>query len=49
VFGYMTAVLATFFIGRDFQQADFERASLAGELAALHEEVRALSARLAAP
>lgn len=47
VFGYMTAALATFFIGRDFQQTDTERASLAGELAALREEVRSLSARLA--
>lgn len=52
VFGYVTATLATFFIGRD---AENEEAELAGakelvalreELAALREEIRALSQRL---
>jgi voltage-gated potassium channel len=47
IFGYVTAVLATFFIGRDSQHADTERASLAAEIAALRQEVRSLSARLA--
>ena len=51
VFGYVTATLATFFVGRD---AESEEAELAGsmelagireELRALREEVRALSRR----
>jgi voltage-gated potassium channel len=41
VFGYVTAMLATFFIGRD---AENDEAELAGakQLAALREEVMAL-------
>jgi voltage-gated potassium channel len=51
VFGYLTATLATFFIGRD---ADDEGTELAGaeeltalrqEVSALREEIRALSQR----
>jgi voltage-gated potassium channel len=41
VFGYVTATLATFFIGRD---ADDDEAELAGakSITALHEEIAAL-------
>jgi voltage-gated potassium channel len=51
VFGYVTATLASFFIGRD---AEDERGELAGqksinelraEIAALREEIRALTGR----
>ena len=40
VFGYVTATLATFFIGRDVQEGDSELASLKAELAALRAEIR---------
>ena len=45
VFGYFTATLATFFMGRD---AENPRAEVAGAaaVAALHEEVRQLRAEL---
>jgi voltage-gated potassium channel len=48
VFGYVTATLATFFIGRDAEDAGAEIAgaksleALRAEIAALHDEVRAL-------
>jgi voltage-gated potassium channel len=47
VFGYVTATLATFFIGRD---ADNEEAEVAGakSIAALHEEIAALRADIQA-
>ncbi len=47
VFGYVTAALATFFVGRD---ADSDEAELAGakQLAALRDEVRALRDELRA-
>lgn len=41
VFGYVTAMLATFFIGRDAEDDEAELAG-AGELAALREELTAL-------
>jgi voltage-gated potassium channel len=41
VFGYVTAALATFFVGRDAESEEAELAS-ARQLAALREEVRAL-------
>ncbi|MDQ2997990.1 MAG: ion transporter [Chloroflexota bacterium] len=41
VFGYVTAMLATFFVGRDAENADAELAG-ATQLAALREEVLAL-------
>lgn len=41
VFGYVTATLATFFVGRDAENAGAELAG-AGELTALREEVAAL-------
>lgn len=52
VFGYVTAALATFFVGRD---ADSNEAEVAGakqlaavrdEVSALREEIRALSQKL---
>ncbi|UAW97806.1 ion transporter [Halopseudomonas nanhaiensis] len=49
VFGYVTAALATFFVGRDADSADAEVAgarqmtALRDEVAALREEIRALS------
>ena len=55
VFGYVTATIATFFIGRDAEHEEGELAgaasvdALRAELAALRAEVRALSERLAAP
>lgn len=47
VFGYVTATLATFFVGRD---AESEEAELAGadELAALHRELSALRTEIRA-
>lgn len=48
VFGYVTATLATFFIGRDAEDAGAELAgakaldALRAEIAALHDEVRSL-------
>lgn len=45
VFGYVTATLATFFIGRDAENEDAELAS-AKSIAALHEEVTALRAEM---
>lgn len=51
VFGYVTATLATFFVGRDAENADAELAgaqalaALQTEIAALREEVRALIPR----
>ena len=47
VFGYVTATLATFFIGRD---ADNEEAEVAGakSITALHEEIAALRADIQA-
>jgi voltage-gated potassium channel len=51
VFGYLTATLATFFVGRD---AESEEAEIAGsdelaalrmEVSALREEIRALAQR----
>jgi voltage-gated potassium channel len=41
IFGYVTATLATFFVGRDAESEEAELAG-AGELAALREELRAL-------
>lgn len=55
VFGYVTAALATFFVGRDADSVDAELAgakqlvALRGELAALREEISALSRQLPAP
>ncbi len=55
VFGYVTAALATFFVGRDAVAADAEVAgqesvdALAAEVRALRAEVRALLPRLGAP
>jgi voltage-gated potassium channel len=45
VFGYVTATLATFFIGRD---ADDDKAELAGakSIEALHTEIAALRAEM---
>jgi voltage-gated potassium channel len=51
VFGYLTATLASFFIGRDAEDDEAELASaedvrgVQGEIAALREAVRALSER----
>jgi voltage-gated potassium channel len=51
VFGYVTATLATFFIGRDAENNEAELAgakelaALRKELSALREEIRALSRR----
>lgn len=47
VFGYLTAVLATFFVGRD---AEDEEAELAGakSLDALHTEIKALRGEIQA-
>jgi len=53
VFGYVTAALASYFIGRDADQEDAELVSakpikeLRGEIAALHEEIRELRNNLA--
>lgn len=41
IFGYVTATLATFFVGRDADNVEAELAG-SGELAALREEIRAL-------
>jgi voltage-gated potassium channel len=41
IFGYVTATLATFFVGRDAESSEAELAG-ADELAALREEIRAL-------
>jgi voltage-gated potassium channel len=41
VFGYVTATLATFFVGRDAESSDAELAG-AAQLAALREELRGL-------
>lgn len=52
VFGYVTATLATYFVGRDAEDGAAEVAgarsvdALTAEVAALREEVRALGARL---
>ncbi|HEY7784820.1 MAG TPA: ion transporter [Pyrinomonadaceae bacterium] len=54
VFGYVTAVLASFFIGRDAENEEAELVSakplkeLRSEIAALHEELRLLRKNLAA-
>jgi voltage-gated potassium channel len=47
VFGYVTAVLATFFVGRD---AEDEEAELAGveSIDALHEQIKALRSEIQA-
>lgn len=47
MFGYVTATLSTFFIGRD---AESEEAEVAGakSIAALHEEIVALRAEIRA-
>ena len=45
VFGYFTATLATFFMGRDAENPRAEGAGAAA-VAALHEEVRQLRAEL---
>lgn len=53
VFGYVTAALASYFIGRDADSEEAELVSarpikeLRGEIAALHEELRALRNNLA--
>lgn len=47
VFGYVTATLATFFIGRDAEDPDAEMAG-AKEIAALHTEIAALRTELQA-
>lgn len=53
VFGYVTAVLASYFIGRDADNEEAELVSakplkeLRGEIAALHEELRALRSDIA--
>jgi voltage-gated potassium channel len=55
VFGYVTATLATFFIGRDAANPEAELPSaealksLQGELSTVREEIRALRAELATP
>lgn len=55
VFGYVTATLATFFVGRDATRSDAELAGaeqLAGlrtDVSALREEVRALTRELGSP
>ena len=51
VFGYVTATLATFFVGRDAESAEAEiagsdeLAALRSEIKALREDIRALSQR----
>lgn len=45
VFGYLTAMLATFFIGRDAHDDSAEVAD-AAQIAALHEELRQLRQEL---
>ncbi len=51
VFGYVTAALATFFVGRDADSVDAELAGakqlaeLRAEVIALRDEIRALSQR----
>ena len=47
VFGYLTAAIATFFVGRD---AEYDEAEIAGtkSIAALHEEIAALRADIQA-
>lgn len=53
VFGYVTAALASYFVGRDADNEDAELVSakpvkeLRGEIAALHDELRALRKNLA--
>jgi voltage-gated potassium channel len=47
IFGYVTATLATFFVGRDAESAEAELAG-ADELAALREEINALRADIRA-
>ena len=47
IFGYVTATLATFFVGRDAEESEGELAG-ARELAALREELRALREELQA-
>ncbi len=53
VFGYVTAALASYFIGRDADDEDTELVSakplkeLRGEIAALHDELRALRQEIA--
>ena len=53
VFGYVTAALASYFVGRDANTEDAELVSakplqeLRGEIAAVHEELRALRKNLA--
>lgn len=47
IFGYVTATLATFFVGRDAESAEGEVAG-AGELVALRQEVNALRADIRA-
>ena len=55
VFGYVTATLATYFVGRDADDATAEVAgarsvdALAAEVAALRDEIRALAARTETP
>ncbi len=55
VFGYVTATLATFFVGRDAQDESAELAgaaqldALRAEVAALRDEIRALAQRQAPP
>jgi voltage-gated potassium channel len=52
VFGYVTATLATFFVGRDAESSEAELAgekelvALRGDVIALRDEIRALSGRL---
>ena len=51
VFGYVTATLATYFVGRDAERADAglagadQIAALRQEVAALREEIRGLARR----
>ncbi len=51
VFGYVTATLATYFVGRDAESAEAEVAgsaqliTLQGEIRALREDIRALAER----
>jgi voltage-gated potassium channel len=55
VFGYVTAALATFFVGRDADNADGEVASersvnaLRNDIESLRREVHGLRAELASP
>jgi voltage-gated potassium channel len=52
IFGYVTATLATFFVGRDAQNNEAEiagteeLAALRKELSALRSEIRTLSGRI---